>query len=120
MRCVSIFFLSALCICFAACEQGACYFTCCSGPDNCHVNCQIEINSEEECGSTAETICADSEWKDVKQTEWKQIYPAVCSQCSDVGCAPPWWTQESYKDNVDSDSADKDAGDDAGDDAGGK
>ena len=76
------------------CEQGACYYTCCSEEGVCNLECQTQVESAEDCAVLADDTCRENEDRNIGRLEWKTVSDLYCDDCSSVACAPEWWTQK--------------------------
>ena len=107
---LQLFALSFLAVwLFAACEKGACYYTCCDNSDNCQAECNTPAATAEECAIAAQESCEATKLPNVERVEWSAINDIVCQTCSSAACAPQWWTEKKYVDKFVDDKIDIDA-----------
>lgn len=104
--------LAVLWIAAAGCEEGACYYTCCSEltSDPCESSCLDQSTSTEKCAVAAQESC-EEQGGTLGEVEWAEISDIFCDSCSSIVCAPDWWTEERLKSETEPpDSSDPDGG----------
>jgi hypothetical protein len=91
----------------AACETGACYYSCCADPsdDICEASCSDDSKSAETCAVAAQETC-ESTGGTLDNVEWDEISDLYCNACSDIACAPEWWTEQRLANTYDTSTID--------------
>ena len=98
------------------CEKGACYYTCCgdAADATCEPSCLDGSKKAETCAVDAQQAC-EAQGGTLGNVEWDEISDLYCDSCSEIACAPEWWTRDRLKsDYADSSSLDDDTEVDGG------